>query len=334
MSLILGIVLNNKIIASSPPTLKIRKDLEDGFLALLVKFNFAIPCKNNYALVHALLPKDLEDSVPALTKSMSTTTADIKANDKHVEGINLYRIWLASFIPDGFWAQLLTRIISDDRISSILSDLLSIPLSQSRYLSSDLSSLWKLCQNGFLIHYDQTKVLELKEVSNEIEDFTNKLNLSKKYATQIELKINTSQIAALCNEYQKISPKQNLASKLLVVIEQHILDIGEEWFPGIFYDIHSKVFSCVPCPVGLSQDDNNGCVVNSDDNTHQYLHFGGCDVFCFSVSDLLDAYATQSRSINCPTHNELLVKKIAPDLVSIFKQVIYYYSYYNSVLEI
>ena len=323
VSLILGFMLNDKLITSS--TLEIRNDLQAGFLALFAKFDFAIPCKNNYALVHALLPKHLEDPILVLTGSTNNTK---KANGKYAEGINLHRIWLASFIPDGFWPQLLTRIISDDRISSILSEFLPIPLSKSRYLSSDLSAL-SLCQNGFLIHYDQTKLLELKEISNEIEDFTNTLNLSKKYATQIELTIYVNQIAALRNVYQKISPKQNLASKLLVVIEQHILDIGEEWFPGTFYDTCSKeVFSYVPCPVGLSQDgDNNGCILQSDntnDLIHQFLHFGGRNIFCFSVKDLLDAYATQSRSINCPTHNELLVKEIAPDLVSHYHKLFCY----------
>ena len=303
---------NDKLIESS--TLTIQKDLQAGFLALLVKFDFAIPCKSNYALVHALLPKDLEDFIQPVTRSTSSTTTNKKENGKDAEGINLYRVWLASFIPDGFWPQLLTRIISDDRINSILSDFLSIPLNKSRYLSSDVSSL---CQKGFSIHYDQTKLLELKEVSNEIKNFTNKLNLSEKYATQIELTIYTSQIAALRNAYQKLNTRQNfirLASKFLVVIEQHILDIGEEWFPGTFYDTCSN--SYVPCPVCSSQGDN--CIFHSDnanDPTHQFLCFGGVNTFCFSARDLLDAYATQSRSINCPTHKELFVKEIAPDMV-------------------
>ena len=307
---------NDKLIASS--TLTIVEDLQAGFLALLVKFDFAIPCKNNYALVHALLPKDLEDFVQPVTRITSSITTNKKENGKDSADINLYRVWLAPFIPDGFWPQLLTRIILDDRISSILSDFLSIPLYKSRYLSSDVSSL---CQKGFSIHYDQTKLLELKEVSNEIKNTANKLNLSEKYATQIELTIYTSQIVALRNAYQKINTKQNfirLASKFLVIIEQHILDIGEEWFPGTFYDTCSQeVYSYVPCPVCSSQGDN--CIFHSDsanDPTHQFLCFGGVNAFCFSARDLLDAYATQSRSINCPTHKELLVKEIAPDMVT------------------
>ena len=396
---------NDELIALS--TLSISDHLQAGFLALLAKFDFAIACKNNYALIHALLPKDLEDFTQPLTRSASSmledTAANAKPNGKDVEDINqeskilrkqstpmelneeelhkkfecqlekfpklkivkglevgpsdlsfshqmvprsvlslkakdphhvlhhnLYRVWLASFIPDGFWPQLLTRIISDDRISSILSDILSIPLNKSRYLSSDDSSLWKLCQKGLLIHYDQAKLLELKEVSSEIKNYTNKFDLSKNFATQIELTIYASQIAALRNAYQEISPKQNfinLVSKCLVVIEEHILDIGEEWFPDTFSDSCSKeAFSYIPCPVGLSQD-GNSCILHSDntnDLTNQFLCFGGHNIFCFSARDLLVAYATPSRSISCPTHKELLVKEIAPDMVRFFNKLISY----------
>ena len=231
----------------------------------------------------------------------------------------VHRVWLASFIPDGFWPQLLTRMISDDNISSLLSNFLCIPINKSRCsLSSlsDVTSLWKLCQKGLLIHHEQTKLLELKEVSNEIKNSTNELNLSEKYATQLELTIYTNQIA-LHNAYQE-SSKQNvnkLASKFLVAIEQHILDIGEEWFPDIFYDTCGReLLAYTPCPVGLSQN-NNGCILHSDDCFHLTLHFGGRRVFCFSARDLLDAYATQSRGINCPTHKKLFVHQIAPDMV-------------------
>ena len=190
---------------------------------------------------------------------------------------------------------------------------------------SDVTSLWKLCQKGLLIHYEQTKLLQLKEVSNEIRSSTKeRIYLSKKYAAQLELTIYTNQIA-LRNAYQGRS-KQNvtkLASKFLVAFEQHILDIGEEWFPDIFYDTCSRDgLAYIPCPVGLSQDDN-GCILHSDgsiDLTHQFriLRFSGRNIFCFSARDLLDAYATQSRCINCPTHKKLLVQQIAPDMVSLF----------------
>ena len=386
-------------------TLSISEHLQTGFLALLARFDFAIPWKNHHALVHTLLPKefttwsltsslrdsslenaatntiaaaydqdteDVDQICKMVTKQhismefneefhkkvecqlekfpklkivkgqefdssdlsfshqiLSRNVLSLKAKDPQlVLHHNLHRVWLASFIPDGFWPQLLTRIISDDNISSLLSDFLCIPLTKSRCsLSSisDVTSLWKLCQKGLLIHYEQIKLLQLKEVSNEIRSSTKEcIYLSKKYAAQLELTIYTNQIA-LRNAYQGRS-KQNvtrLASKFLVAFEQHILDIGEKWFPDIFYDTCSRdVLTYIPCPVGLSQDDN-GCILHSDysiDLTHQFriLRFGGRNIFCFSARDLLNAYATQSRCINCPTHKKLLVQQIAPDMVSLF----------------
>jgi len=56
----------------------------------------------------------------------------------------LYRLWLATFVPDGFWPQLFTRIISDNGITSALSTLLHTAL-QNR--ECDLSQLHLPCGN-------------------------------------------------------------------------------------------------------------------------------------------------------------------------------------------
>ena len=254
-------------------------------------------------------------------------SGNLKAKDSHIAlPHNLHRVWLASFIPDGFWPQFLTRIILDDSISSILSAFLFIPLklnvcSLSYASLADVPSLWKLCQKGFVIEFGGTKLLELKEVSNKVKDYTSTLNLSIQYANQIELTLYTRQIMELHREYKERTSEQNvtrLITNLLILIEQHILDIGEEWFPNTFCDTcREEVLSYVPCPLGLSQSDN-GCLLHSEDNTdhdHEVLHIDGFDVYCFSLKDLLIAFTEHSRSINCPTHKELIVEQIAPDMV-------------------
>lgn len=241
---------------------------------------------------------------------------------------NLHRIWMASFIPDGFWPQFLTRIILDEGISSILSAFLFRPLKLKEcslnYASPDALSLWKLYQKGFLIEYEQIKLLELKEVSNKINDSTSTSNLSMQYTNQIELTLYTGQITGLYKKYQERTSKQDvtrLITKLLVLIEQHILDIGEEWFPNTFYNTYSKeVLSYVPCPLGLLQN-GSGCVIHSNSSTdHEFLRIGGSDIYGFSLKDLLIAFTEQSRSINCPTHKELFVEHIAPDMVGYIAQ--------------
>ena len=380
---------NDELIAKS--TLKINEHLQPGFLALLTKFDFGIAWKNNYTLIHTLLPKNLEYSTASdsnrtydedagatnqmpegMSETCSSTVSTLEElhekvkyqseefpnltivssqnfdsqdlplphyqNDQMLSGNlfstikaknsvlphNLHRVWLASFIPDGFWPQFLTRIISDDSISSILSTFLFIPLKLNlcslNYASPDHDprSLWKLCQKGFVIEFEQTKLLELKEVSNKIKDCTSTLNLSMEYANQIELTLYTREIMVLWQEYQERTSKQNvtrLITKLLVLIEQHILDIGEEWFPNTFYDNCTNEFlSYVPCPLGLLSD--SGCILDSNSSTDcEFLHIGGFNVYGFSLKDLLIAFTGDSRSINCPTHNKLVVECIAPDMV-------------------
>ena len=236
---------------------------------------------------------------------------------------NLYRTWLASFIPDGFWPQLLTKIISDDSTSSILSSILFIPLQNNRcslsYANTGAPSLWKLHQKGFVIEYEKKKLLELREASYKIDNFANELNLSKKYASQVELVVYTSQIASLYKECQEDGLRHNpirMASKLLVLIEQHILDIGE-WFPDIFCDPQNgEVLSYVPCPLGILQEDE--CISCFDNSTdYRILCFGGFNVICFSLKDILEAYAKQSKYVSCPTHKRLSVQRLAPDVVSL-----------------
>lgn len=264
---------------------------------------------------------DSTDFSSFLHKTVSSNRFSLKAKNSHFAlHHNLYHVWLASFIPDGFWPQLLTRIISDERISSNLSSLLHIPLTDLlNYVSrgSGTPSLWKLCQKGFIFEYEQTKVLELKEVSNKTRDFINynELNLSVEYATQIELTIYNSQIAKLHNQEGSLEQSVvRFTSKLLVSIGQHILDITEE-FPDVFTDSYNRVLSYVPCPLGLLQEDD--CISQFDDSIdHHFLCFSGFNVYCFSMRELLDAYITESRSISCAKHKKMLVEQIAPDMVS------------------
>ena len=244
---------------------------------------------------------------------------------------NLHRVWLAHSIPDGFWPHLLTRIISDASLKSILSAILFIPFMMQKctfsYASYDAHtpSLWKLYQKRFVVEFKNTKLLELKEISNKFKSCTNKFNLSEQYASQIELTIYTKQVVTLHEEFHEKLKQNNslkLAIRILILLEQHILEVGEEWFSDTFHDsCKNEILSYVPCPFGLSQD--NGCNLCSNNNTdHKFLSIGSVDIFCFSLEDLVIA-CTQSRGITCPTHNEFLVQQIAPDIVSTYHVISY-----------
>lgn len=274
----------------------------------------------NLKLVNA---QEFDSTDFSFSQTISSGILSLKAK-KDALYHNLYHVWLASFIPDGFWPQLLAKIISDDNISSSLSKLLYIPLGDLlNCMSSGTPSLWKLCQKMLIIEYEQTKILELKEVTNQTKDFIDcsKINLSKEYASQIELTIYNRQIATLYDQRQEGNFKQTvtwLTSKLLVSIGQHILDITEESFHGIFTDTRSREFlSYVPCLLGLSQKDD--CIPQFDPGVDgHFVCFADFNVHCFSMRELLHAYTMESRSVSCPRHKEMLVEQIAPDMVSIF----------------
>ena len=232
---------------------------------------------------------------------------------------HLHRVWLARFIPDGFWPRLFTKIVSDKEISSALSTLLHIALRDEQYdisQSRSAPSLWSLHQKGCKVEHDTIELLELKEVKNTPGTIYSINNLSEQYGNQIELKIKVREIAlvhknSIKNDSFEPVDIMKLATRVLVFIEQHILDIGSEWFPGTIYNSRNKeILSYVPCPTCISE---NHCL---DDPNHQFVCCDGCEAFCFSLKELLTAYAMPSMSVNCPIHNEISVQKLAPDMVT------------------
>ena len=451
-------ILDSKLIVQS--SLVIPESLQSGFLALLAKFDFAIPCKNNYRLVYGLLPKQLELSaqlVPtpvkkeptlvekspfnklcrtlkkrtikshsknseksdvivfpmsndldddynastnSITKSMNFTDTlyDNHANkEKESKGDdsneapdgstglkrtltpsslphiynrsvhhpklfprlsvvdsptfeaatdlhspqeipsfgvfslkttysnpeihpNLHRVWLASFVPDGFWPQLFTRIILDSRLKSIISIILFTALKNNEctmdYVqSSDVPPVWKLYQKGFTIEHETVTLLQLKQVSNYG-------NSTDQFTNQIELTIHVCEIVLAHKTYKENESDQSaenvikLATRILVLIEQHILDIVEEWYPNISCSKYNReVLSFVPCYACLNASGENNLL--SVRSIYQILCFDNCKAISFSMKDLLTAYAQQSRTIKCPLHSELNVQLLAPDMVSI-----------------
>ena len=283
-------------------------------------------CAHRFPYFNIVDSASFEDSISSSLSSSVDEKQWLKTADLNpVLHPSLRRIWLASFIPDGFWPQLLAKIILDDAIHSTLSAILSTVLQNSEYTldhaSTDASSLWRLSQLGLAIEYDKIKLVELQQTTNMCDNSSDKYNLSEQYTYQIELTIHIRDIV-LVHKQEAASQDSNcnvirLATRILVLIEQHILDIGEEWFPGTISDSRNKqILSFVPCPSCISKNDDNTSY--SDCVDHWFLHCNGCKVVCFSFKDLLVAYTLPSRSVKCPLHNDMLVQQLAPDMVSTY----------------
>ena len=421
-------VLKDDVIKQS--AVLIPEHCRSGFLALLAKFDFAIPCNDNYVFIHCLLPEELDSSKKALTKEHATRSASnilmphiskiykgisnsfaemiegfkskiseapddaskvsvseiavalgdsisdnnlpqqptrsrdfrrgrspqdsycahqfphfnivdsssfensLSSSSSHSDekqwlkrpSINptlhppLRRVWLASFIPDGFWPHILAKLILDEAIRNILSVLLSGALQNTEYtlnhVSSDAFSLWKLSQLGLAVEFNKIKLVELRQITNACDNNRDKYNLSEQYAYQIELTIYIPEIL-LVNK-QKLQDSHidtiRLATRILVIIEQLILDIGEEWFPGTISDSHSnEILSFVPCALCVRSNDKDTSYADCIDQW--FLHCVGHKVVCFSFKQLLGAHALPSRSAECPLHGEIPVQELAPDMV-------------------
>ena len=418
-------VLKDDVVKQS--AVLIPEHCQSGFLALLAKFDFAIPCNDNYVFIHCLLPEELDSSKKALTKvptksnilmphiskiykGISNSFAEmiegfkskapndvskvsmreIALDDTITDGnsakqparsrdccrdrspqdnycvhqfphfnivdsssfenslalpsssshqsnekqwlkrssVNLMqhpplrRVWLASFIPDGFWPQILAKLILDDAICNILSVLLSGVLQSNEYTlnhaSSDAFSLWKLSQLGLAVEYDKIKLIVLRQITNACDNSKDKYNLSEQYAYQIELTIYIHDILSVQKQQEELQDSHidtiRLATRILVIIEQLILDIGEEWFPGTISDSrNNEILSFVPCPLCVCSNDEDTPYKNCIDQW--FLYCAGHKVVCFSFKQLLGAYALPSRSVECPLHSEIPVQELVPDMV-------------------
>jgi len=240
------------------------------------------------------------------------------ANTSLILHPHLYRVWLAQFIPIGFWPRLFAKIVSDKEITSALSTLMHTGLHNNEFDVSHSSistpSLWSLHQKGCKVEHDTIELLELKQVNTPGNIYSTN-NLSEQYGYQIELKVKVREIALVHRNNTdscELIDIMKLATRVLVFIEQHILDIGSEWFPGTICNSRNKeILSYVPCPTCLLEN-----TLSLDNPSHLSMCCDGQQAYCFSLKELLNAYATPSMSISCPIHYDIPVQQLAPDMVT------------------
>lgn len=238
----------------------------------------------------------------------------------------LSRIWLAHFIPEGFWPRLLSRIASDLEIDAIFTTLFQISLKHRKAgelhslsrTDMDGYSLWNLWKTGLAFVHENMLMLELKQVINTpLEStFNNQKAMSEKF--RIELAIYVSGINMIHHHSHTSLLSNNdlvgLCTKMLVLVEQHVMDVGEEWYSGIlsktpFEDICSYVM-CSECLA------NQAHQYDPDFTKCRSVPVNGEEMFCFAFEDLLKSFY-YSKPARCPYHQPILVQLLAPDIVSV-----------------
>ena len=228
----------------------------------------------------------------------------------------LCRIWLSPFIPENFWYRLASRIVSATEITNVLLKLLPIAV-DSNSLNNTSNSLWSLWKYGIAVIREGITFLELK-YEDAIKRNGGLADHNEKY--KIFLSIS---IPEFFLHHQKVDSNVSLsckdilsqATKLLVLIEQLILEIGE-WFPGtLMEDFLGGVISYAPCCFCLQNKSILKQFNTLDADKCITIFYDGQRLYCFSFTELLSSYS-DNQAIICPHHNKVPVQLCAPDIVS------------------
>lgn len=237
----------------------------------------------------------------------------------------LFRVWLAHFIPEGFWPRLLCRIVSDLEIDATFTRLFPSTLRKRKVGEShslnrtDIEGcyLWNLWKTGVVFVHEGVTLLELKQGINEAVNYDTVPSFSEKY--RIEVVIHMSSLAVVHNHDCQHSPLPNkeiveLGTKLLVLIEQHVINIGEEWYHNTLSKTEEgdSVSSYVVCSECLACKPH---ISNSNYTPLYFMSTNGEVVFCFAFNDILKSYV-ESKPLKCLCHQEIPIQLLAPDLVS------------------
>ena len=225
----------------------------------------------------------------------------------------LCRIWLSPFIPKSFWFRLVSRIVSATEIANVILKLL--PTVNFNSIKDTQFSLWSLWQHSIAVVHKGITLLELKYK----DDIKSDEEKNKRY--KIVLSINVPEFLDYHQKSNFVQPDLSLshgdvlgqATKLLVAIEQLILEICE-WFPRtLIEDDFGGVLSYTPCYFCLQNEKSIMQFTSSTDKCTM-ISYDNHEAYCFSFSEMLASYAGDT-TIVCPRHGKIPVQFCAPDMV-------------------
>ena len=286
---------------------------EKSYTYLTIEHHNTLPTGNNFYNISLLDSVSFQKSADlsyATHESHLTAPKVEKGNSMFYP--SLFRIWLSSFIPDGFWPRLLQMMVSDNEIREVVLKLIPASQHSSKY------SLWNLWQSGIAIIYKKTTWLELRNEANCILEDGELINQYRNY--RIFLSIYTMKFIELHENssntdcYLSCETVLRLSTKLLVLIEQLILEL-EEWFPGTLeHTVFGDVESYIPCCHCMYQEQ---VAIQFNYTKHIALYHNDLqrNVFWFGFEQLLHLYSKNESPV-CQHHGKFSIEVCAPDIVS------------------
>ena len=289
------------------------------FISLMQKFEIILLLDEKHLLIPSLLPTAEEQACCISSMQISDELHDYVALYQTPYPI-LARYYLMPFVPNGFFARVIARLMSTDIINH---------LQQSLVDYSDVNNIhWRCWKDGVIITWSDKEIFHIAPITLSLRENADIILISSEKYNSVELyngvEIN---IAILPEEWMKtcsIFPKEYpclthkgkcLAAWLLHQATTVINSVFEDWYE-VF--VRHKGHDCIisraanPCPecfMTMYEESHSLALITS-------IHSDPSNTRIYMFSSPYCARAvSEGLTLKCPTHGEFSVTDIAPDIV-------------------
>ncbi|CAN7988726.1 unnamed protein product [Ixodes hexagonus] len=178
---------------------------------------------------------------------------------------SIQRLLVLSYLPSGFWARLITRVLADDLVVEALRSYFACPPPDKELLSllSGRRAEWVCWQTGLELRYLDAPLLRVREVlphlggakllsaqlKVEIEGHWSRVDTSGAVVVEVVLPCHRLRV-----DGRVLRPSRESTSKLLSLAVDHMDTLLEDWYPTLGTRfVHTSegrflVTRLVPCP--------------------------------------------------------------------------------------